>query len=62
MYRVLRIFLLKKLQLKVRSAILKLVLIILWNKDMTKKKAIIIILKILANLKIHYLRPYEREV
>ena len=29
---------------------------------MTKIKTAIIILKILANLKIHYLRPYEREV
>ena len=45
-----------------RYVIMQLVLIIFWNKDIIKIKAVVIILKILPNLKIHYLRSYEWEV
>ena len=45
-----------------RYVILKLVSVILWNKDMIKIKEVVVISKILSNLKIHYLRSCEREV
>ena len=45
-----------------RYVVLTLVSIILRNKDMNKIKEVVVISKILFNLKIHYLRSYEWEV